>query len=59
MAKPTLARLEGSRLQFHNPEFGVAPGQAAVFYHKDRVLGGGWITETGAVEQQWLAGAEV
>ncbi len=26
------------------PIFGVAPGQAAVFYDGDRVLGGGWIT---------------
>jgi tRNA-specific 2-thiouridylase len=26
------------------PEFGVAPGQACVFYRDDRVLGGGWIT---------------
>ena len=30
------------------PEFGVAPGQACVFYKKDnfgyKVLGGGWIT---------------
>ncbi len=59
MAKPTLARLEGEKLQFHNPEFGVSPGQAAVFYHKERVLGGGWIDCTDAVEQQWLAGAEV
>ncbi|MBT6116671.1 MAG: tRNA 2-thiouridine(34) synthase MnmA, partial [Rhodospirillaceae bacterium] len=25
------------------PEFGVAPGQACVFYAGDRVLGGGWI----------------
>ena len=59
MAKPTLARLEGQKLQFHNPEFGVSPGQAAVFYHKERVLGGGWIDCTDAVEQQWLAGVEV
>lgn len=59
MAQPTLARLEGQRLQFHNSEYGVAPGQAAVFYHKDRVLGGGWISETGTVKQHWLAGAEV
>ncbi|MEK9734199.1 MAG: aminomethyltransferase beta-barrel domain-containing protein, partial [Paracoccaceae bacterium] len=29
-----------------NPEEGVAPGQACVFYETDssRVLGGGWIT---------------
>lgn len=59
MAKPTLARLEDSVLRFHNPEYGVAPGQAAVFYNKDRVLGGGWIESTGEVEQDWLAGAEV
>ena len=26
------------------PVFGVAPGQAAVFYDGDRVLGGGWIS---------------
>lgn len=59
MAKPTHARLEDDMLRFHNPEYGVAPGQAAVFYNKDRVLGGGWIESTGEVEQDWLAGAEV
>ncbi|MEP2987548.1 MAG: tRNA 2-thiouridine(34) synthase MnmA [Parasphingorhabdus sp.] len=59
MAKPTHARLESDTLHFHNPEYGVSPGQAAVFYNKDRVLGGGWITATGEVEQNWLAGAEV
>ena len=25
------------------PERAVAPGQACVFYDKDRLLGGGWI----------------
>jgi len=28
---------------FHEPVHGVAPGQAAVFYRDDQVLGGGWI----------------
>ena len=28
---------------FDNPQNGVAPGQAVVFYDNDRVLGGGWI----------------
>ncbi|MEH6757391.1 MAG: tRNA 2-thiouridine(34) synthase MnmA [Parasphingorhabdus sp.] len=57
MAQPTHARLEGSTLRFHNPEYGVSPGQAAVFYNKDRVLGGGWIEETSAVSQEWLTAA--
>jgi tRNA-specific 2-thiouridylase len=33
-----------TRVRLDNPAFGVAPGQAAVFYAADdRVLGGGWI----------------
>ena len=31
------------RVNFEEPQFGVAPGQAVVFYDGDRVLGGGWI----------------
>jgi tRNA-specific 2-thiouridylase len=31
------------RVRFDEPQFGVAPGQAVVFYDGDRVLGGGWI----------------
>lgn len=30
-------------VQFDEPCYGVAPGQAAVCYQADRVLGGGWI----------------
>ena len=30
-------------VQFAEPCHGVAPGQAAVCYQGDRVLGGGWI----------------
>jgi tRNA-uridine 2-sulfurtransferase len=48
MAKPVPARLEGERLVFDAPEYGVAPGQAAVLYAGERVLGGGWIEETEA-----------
>ena len=48
MAKPVPARLAGDRLMFDLPEYGVAPGQAAVLYAGDRVLGGGWIAETEA-----------
>jgi tRNA-uridine 2-sulfurtransferase len=46
MAKPVPARLDGDRLVFLAPEYGVAPGQAAVLYTGERVLGGGWIAET-------------
>ncbi len=51
LAKPVPARIDGDWLRFDMPEYGVAPGQAAVLYDGDRVLGGGWIEETvGAVE---------
>lgn len=32
-----------ARLDFLEPEGPVTPGQAAVFYHGDEVIGGGWI----------------
>jgi tRNA-uridine 2-sulfurtransferase len=50
MAKPAPARFENGWLHFDTPEYGVAPGQAAVLYDGERVLGGGWIEETIAVE---------
>ena len=48
MAKPVPARLIDDAVVFDHPEYGVAPGQAAVLYAGDRVLGGGWIAETHA-----------
>ena len=50
MSRPVAARLDGDWLRFDSPEYGVAPGQAAVLYDGDRVLGGGWIEETLKVE---------
>lgn len=32
-----------ARVRFEEPQFAVAPGQGAAFYHDDRLLGGGWI----------------
>ncbi|MBN9788973.1 tRNA 2-thiouridine(34) synthase MnmA [Pseudonocardia sp. TMWB2A] len=51
LAKLVPARKVGDRVLFDTPEYGVAPGQAAVFYAPDdgqgeRMLGGGWIEET-------------
>ncbi|RED17642.1 tRNA (5-methylaminomethyl-2-thiouridylate)-methyltransferase [Parasphingopyxis lamellibrachiae] len=51
LSKPAPARFDGARVVFDTPEFGVAPGQAAVLYAGDRVMGGGWIAETEAAEE--------
>ncbi len=39
---------DGARVRFAEPQHGVAPGQACVFYDGERVLGGGWIARTEA-----------
>ncbi|MEM7702489.1 MAG: tRNA 2-thiouridine(34) synthase MnmA [Pseudomonadota bacterium] len=56
LAKPVPITLEGplgddasTRIHFETPEFGVAPGQAAVIYAGERVIGGGWIDATASV----------
>jgi tRNA-specific 2-thiouridylase len=46
MARPAPAGFGGDLVRFEQPEYGVAPGQAAVLYQGERVLGGGWIEET-------------
>jgi tRNA-specific 2-thiouridylase len=46
LAPAVPADIEGAWARFERPEFGVAPGQAAVFYEGTRLLGGGWIAET-------------
>ncbi|MBA3677762.1 MAG: tRNA 2-thiouridine(34) synthase MnmA [Sphingosinicella sp.] len=50
LAKPSPVRFDGNSIHFLSPEYGVAPGQAAVLYEGDRVVGGGWIEETVAAE---------
>ena len=56
LAKPVPIVLDGSlgsgaavTIRFADPEFGVAPGQAAVIYAGERVVGGGWIETTSRV----------
>ncbi len=55
LAKPVPVTLDGpfgdnaaTKLNFISPEYGVSPGQAAVIYAGERVIGGGWIEETAA-----------
>jgi len=57
LAKPVPVTLEGTigggaavTIRFAAPEYGVAPGQAAVIYAGERVIGGGWIDATEKVE---------
>jgi tRNA-specific 2-thiouridylase len=44
-------------VQFARPEYGVAPGQAAVLYEGTRLLGGGWIAETVAARESGIDAA--
>ena len=53
LARPVPVTLQGplgdgasTMIRFAAPEYGVAPGQAAVLYAGERVVGGGWIAET-------------
>ncbi|GGC29240.1 tRNA-specific 2-thiouridylase MnmA [Novosphingobium marinum] len=57
LAKPVPVTIEGdlpdgcdAKICFDVPEYGVAPGQAAVIYAGDRVIGGGWIASTEPAE---------
>ena len=57
LAKPVPVTLEGplgggaaTTIRFAQPEYGVAPGQAAVIYAGERVVGGGWIDGTTGFE---------
>ena len=49
LAPPVPAVIDGDWVRFERPEYGVAPGQSAVFYDGSRMLGGGSIAETRAV----------
>jgi tRNA-specific 2-thiouridylase len=59
LARPVPVTLTGplgegaaTAIRFERPEFGVAPGQAAVLYTGERVIGGGWIEETEPYSRQ-------
>ncbi len=57
-ATVTVARSGATaELRFREPQRAVTPGQAAVFYQGDTVIGGGWIIRTGANPQSISAPA--
>ena len=67
LAKPVPVTLEGplgdgaaATIRFAAPEYGVAPGQAAVLYAGERVVGGGWIeaTEAAPADQPLASGSQ-
>ncbi len=51
--RATVTPLENhrARVRLHEPQRAVAPGQAAVFYDDDVVLGGGWICRSEALSR--------
>jgi tRNA-specific 2-thiouridylase len=57
LAPAVPATIEGEWIRFARPEYGVAPGQAAVVYEGSRLLGGGWIAETVSADQSIDAAA--
>ena len=57
LAPPVPAVLHDGWVRFAQPEYGVAPGQAAVAYDGTRLLGGGWIAETASVNERALDAA--
>jgi tRNA-specific 2-thiouridylase len=57
LAPAVSAVRDGEWIRFRQPEFGVAPGQAAVLYDGTRLLGGGWIAETQAPTESLMDAA--
>jgi tRNA-uridine 2-sulfurtransferase len=57
LASAVPATREDEWVRFGSPEYGVAPGQAAVVYDGTRLLGGGSIAETVSAEQSCVDAA--
>lgn len=49
-ARVTIEGEGNAGITLDEPQFGVAPGQAAVIYQGERLLGGGWIASTASLQ---------
>jgi tRNA-specific 2-thiouridylase len=58
-ATVTPLEIDRARIRLHEPQRAVTPGQAAVIYRGDAVLGGGWICRTKPVGRTELATASL
>ncbi|GAC1582890.1 MAG: hypothetical protein NVS3B5_17320 [Sphingomicrobium sp.] len=50
LAAPVAAVWDGELLHFDDAQYGVSPGQSAVFYDDEQMLGGGTISATLSAE---------
>ena len=57
-ATVTLLENDRARIQLHDPQKAVTPGQAAVVYDGDMVVGGGWICRPEPAKAREIAGRQ-
>jgi tRNA-specific 2-thiouridylase len=57
-ARLTVGADGAAEITLEAPQFGIAPGQAAVAYQGDRLVGGGWIAATASLGQNEASAAE-
>ena len=52
----TLEKTDGGAVLYLDaPQYGISPGQAAVCYQGERIIGGGWIVKTAQQKEQKAA----
>lgn len=54
VSAPLPAAVKDGIITLSDPQYGISPGQAAVLYAENRVLGGGWIEKTALKSPDFL-----